>query len=97
MKMIQEKQLEKYLKSNCFGEDNAIFSKELEKIFHTNGNAIREKVNSLRQQGIPICSSSNGYYYASSKIDVMKTISNLSSRIVGITKAISGLNSYLKK
>ena len=33
MKMIQEKQLEKYLKSNCFGEDNAIFSKELEKYF----------------------------------------------------------------
>ena len=46
-----------YLKDHHRGTENAVFSKELERLFSMNGRTIRRIISHLRQTGNPICSS----------------------------------------
>lgn len=80
-----------YLKKHHRGQANAVFSKELERIFDLKNREIRLIVNNLRHDGHPICSSGDGYYYARDETEVLRAIHNLNSRIKNITKAKNGL------
>lgn len=62
--MDKKKAICEYLRKNHIGKENAIHSKELEKLFLLDGRNIRRKISALRQDGFPICSDETGYYYA---------------------------------
>lgn len=80
-----------YLKRNHTGRENAALSKTLEAVFHIGGREIRRCVNALRCDGHPICSSSDGYFYAACKEELGDTVTMLSSLINEISKARNGL------
>ena len=80
-----------YLKNNHKGREKAIQSRSLEKKFQVNNRNIRNIVNALRCDGNPICSDENGYYYAANKKEVLRSISQLDSRIDKIAEAKNGL------
>lgn len=80
-----------YLKRHHTGEGKAVQSRCLENRFHVSGRNVRNIVNTLRCDGNPICSDENGYYYAANKKEVMRSISQLDSRISKIAEAKNGL------
>lgn len=80
-----------YLQRNNTGSECAVSSKVLEAFFHVKGTEIRRMVNTLRCAGEPICSSSEGYYYAANEKEVWATIAQLSGRITKITLARDGM------
>lgn len=59
------------------------------------GRALRDIINSLRQESEPIISSNDGYYYSNDKTDVELYVKSLKQRIDSITKAYKGLNRWL--
>lgn len=59
--MDKKKAICEYLRKNHIGKENAIHSKELEKLFLLDGRNIRRKISALRQDGFPICSDETGY------------------------------------
>jgi hypothetical protein len=77
------------------GEQKAITSKNLCNLFHLNDKSLRNMINELRIDGTPICSSSKGYFYASSRDEVIKTIKHLSHRVDGINNALFGLKNIV--
>ena len=87
---------EKYMQTEHKGRSNAVFSKELERLFHCKGAEIRRIVNELRSKGVPICSCNKGYYYAESASDIEETIAHLDGRISKIKAAQDGLREILK-
>ncbi|MBR6331746.1 MAG: hypothetical protein IKR78_01245 [Dehalococcoidales bacterium] len=87
----KEKQICMYLKNNHTGQQKAVFSEELERLFSMNGRTIRRLISSLRQDGHPICSSSKGYYYAKTQEEINKTVSRLNELVTGVSNARTGL------
>ena len=75
-----------YLKTYHKGAQSVISSRELEAAFH-----IR------RGDGIPICSSDSGYYYAGTEEELQRTIRQLRSRIKKIAHAERGLTKALEQ
>ena len=53
-----------YLKTYHKGAERVVSSRELEAAFQIRGPDLRRLINSLRGDGVPICSSASGYYYA---------------------------------
>ena len=84
-----------YLKQQHCGCGRAVSSGVLEAAFCVTGREIRTAVNTLRSMGEPVCSDENGYYYAVSGHEVLRSIRQLDSRISKITKAKKGLNHAL--
>ncbi|MFT9055947.1 MAG: hypothetical protein ABF449_04875 [Ethanoligenens sp.] len=83
-----------FLKEYHMGFGNEITSRELERALHIKGSTLRDIVNNLRCNGHPVCSNQNGYFYASTVMDVQKTISQLSHRIKKMGKARDGLQAW---
>ena len=52
--MDKKKAICEYLRKNHIGKENAIHSKELEKLFLLDGRNIRRKISALRQDGFPM-------------------------------------------
>lgn len=83
----------RYMKMNHAGEENAIFSRDLEALFQLSGRYIRRIVSSLRKNGIPICSDSHkGYYYAKKPSEIADTLKGLSEHIAEASDMIEMLN-----
>ena len=61
-----------YLKTYHKGAQSVISSRELEAAFHIRGPDLRRLINSLRGDGIPICSSDSGYYYAGTEEELQR-------------------------
>lgn len=89
-------EFEKYMKNEHCGIENAVFSKEIEKIFHMSGSDVRMTVNEMRCRGVPICSSAKGYYYAKTTEDIERTLRHLNSRAEKIQKAREGMQKMLE-
>lgn len=53
-----------YLHDHHMGEEKAILSRNLERCFALDGRSLRRKISALREDGYPICSGPNGYYFA---------------------------------
>lgn len=58
--MDKEKEICLYLKKHHTGQENAVFSKELERLFSMNGRTIRRIISHLRQTGIPYAAAARG-------------------------------------
>lgn len=54
-------------------------------------STVRKVVNQLRNDGNPICSGDNGYYYAADRKELLASIGQMTSRIREIAKAKRGL------
>lgn len=86
-----------YLKIYHKGAQSVISSRDLEAAFHIRGPDLRRLINSLRGDGIPICSSDSGYYYAGTEEELQRTIRQLRSRIKKIAHAERGLTKALEQ
>lgn len=83
--------IEEYLKEHHMTEKTAIKARELGELFNVKGKPLRDVINLLRQDGVPICSSWFGYWYSTKPEDIDKTVKQLESRIAHIEKAVQGL------
>jgi hypothetical protein len=92
--MLKE-QLAEYLHRYHHGAENAVISRTLEHTFRISGKELRDLVNALRREGIPIASDQNGYFYAKTEAEVRLTIRHMRNRISGISAAITGLRRSL--
>ena len=92
---MEKEILAEHLRRYHYGSENAVISKTLERRFAMNGKALRDLVNALRRDGIPIASDQNGYFYAKTETELRATIKHMRCRIAGISAAISGLNRAL--
>ena len=94
--MTPEKLIAEHLKDYHSGEQRVVSSRELESTFQIRGPDLRLIINRLRGEGIPICSSDSGYYYASTEEELQRTIRQLRSRIKKIAHAERGLTKALE-
>ena len=94
---MEKERLAEYLEQYHTGASNAAISRELELTFGIKGIQVRHMVNALRREGVPIASSSDGYYFAATDQEVRSTIAHLTRRIGGIAAAIRGLNRSLEQ
>ena len=94
---MEKERLAEYLERYHLGASNAATSRELECTFSIKGIEVRHLVNSLRREGIPIASNSQGYFYAADQQEVQATIAHMTHRISGIAAAIRGLTRSLEQ
>jgi len=80
-----------YMKQYHTGKEKAVSSMCLQSRFLISGRTVRKFVNQLRNDGKPICSDENGYYYAIDKKELLNSIYQMASRIREIAKAKNGL------
>lgn len=92
--MLKE-QLAEYLHRYHHGAENAVTSRTLEHALRISGKELRDLVNALRREGIPIASDQSGYFYAKTEAEVRLTIRHMRNRIAGISAAITGLRRSL--
>ena len=76
--------------------EKKITAKELAKLYDLKESQIRRIVNTLRCNGIPICSNHKGYNLSKDIMDIQSTINSLKSRVKQMQKAIVGLESALE-
>ena len=87
--------LRDHLHRRHLGRSRSVSSRELERTLHTTGKDLREQVNRLRREGVPIASDRNGYFYAATAGEVYETIRGLEKLRDGLNAAIHGLESSL--
>ncbi|MBQ0165359.1 MAG: HTH domain-containing protein [Bacteroidales bacterium] len=76
-------------------KEYAVKSPELERRLGVSGAYIRRAVNSLRSNGVPVCSDSNGYWISVDPVEIRATITQLNSRAASILAATSGLERWI--
>lgn len=86
-----------HIKEYHQGKEKAVSSAYLQKKFSISSRTVRKIVNQLRNDGNPICSDENGYYYATDKDEVLNSVYQMNSRIKEIAKAKNGLVKSLGK
>ena len=89
---MEKERLAEHLERYHSGASNAATSRELECAFGIKGKELRDAVNALRREGVPIASNGSGYFYAATEQEVRATIAH---RIGGIAAAIRGLTRSL--
>lgn len=92
---MQKDRLTEYLKAHHLGAEHAVTSRVLETLFDLKGKQLRDIVNALRREGVPIASDGSGYFYAKTEQEIRTTILHMKRRISGISAAIAGLNRSL--
>lgn len=85
-----------YLKDWRYEESVAIKNRELRSIFNLTDRQVRSIVNQLRQEGEPICSSSQGYWYSTDPDDIEKTLHRLEAQVENMNISITGLKKALE-
>ena len=80
-----------YMKEYHTGTSKAIPSAYLQNRFCISSRTVRKLVNQLRNDGNPICSGDEGYYYAADRKELLASIGQMTSRIREIAKAKRGL------
>ena len=80
-----------YIKEYHTGKEKAVPSASLQNRFCISSRTVRRLVNQLRNDGSPICSGDNGYYYAADRKELIASIRQMTSRIKEISKARRGL------
>ena len=80
-----------YMKEYHTGTSKAVRSAYLQGRFCISSRTVRKLVNQLRNDGNPICSGDNGYYYAADRKELLTSIGQMTSRIREIAKAKRGL------
>lgn len=80
-----------FLKKYHTGRENAVYSRELQRLFSIDGRNLRRKISSLRQDGYPICSDESGYYYADNQKEINATVARLNQLVTKVSNARTGL------
>jgi hypothetical protein len=92
------KDIAEYLKEFHDTEAEAIKSRDLSLMYNlTDNRHVRNIVTFLRQEGEPICSSSNGYWYSKDPADVEKTIRRMEGQVKNMNISIMGLRKALEE
>ena len=94
---MREEKLIAYLKGAFKGRRRTIKSAELEHAMEMSGTDLRKLVNKLRRKAVPICSGADGYFYAKTAGDIIRTIRALRVMIKGLQAAVDGLVAALDK
>ena len=80
-----------YLRKHHRGKANAVHSRELERLFSLTGRTLRRRISRLRQDGYPVCSDENGYYYAENQNEINATVCRLNMLVTKISNARTGM------
>lgn len=72
---------EAFLNVLLVGEDLALSSREIEQLTGYNPRIQRLIVSGLRKKHIPVCSTSNGYFIASTEDDIQSSINIIHSHV----------------
>ena len=89
--MSKEQEIYVFLVENHKGKDNAIHSKDLEKLFNICPRTVRNYINKMRKSGLPICSDDSGYWIAANSREVNRTVKRLGDFAGEINNARTGL------
>ena len=89
--MSTEADIVDYLKEYHNKESKAIKGRSLCELFNLHSKQVRNLVSVLRQNGEPICSSNNGYWYSNDPEDLDRTIKRLSEQVKNMSRAVVGL------
>lgn len=81
----------RYLYRHHRGKRNAVYSRELERLFSIDGRNLRRKISALRQDGYPICSDESGYYYAETQKEINDTVRRLNGLVTMVSVARNGM------
>ena len=87
----------RYLENGYKGRKNAVSSRELERTLAISANELRQRVNRLRRDTVPIAADQRGYYYAETAAEVYDTIRDLEKMRRGLDVAVSGWESEVEK
>lgn len=79
-----------WLKDYHLGKDSAIKAKDMRQ--WGTPREIRDVVNQLRKEGVPICSGNVGYYYAKTSSEVKRVLKFLQGFLREIEQARLGLS-----
>ncbi len=80
-----------YLRKHHTGKARAVHSSELERLFSLTGRTLRRRISRLRQDGYPVCSDENGYYYAENQNEINATVCRLNMLVTKISNARTGM------
>ena len=87
----KERELLRYLKKHCLGQQNALGGEKLMKVFRISGTELRKLIHDLRVDGAPICSDRTGYFYPSNSGEVYAAFLQLQRKERGLRMASSGM------
>lgn len=86
-----------FIMTHSNGRAKPICGSRIASALGVDGIEIRRLVNVARCNGDPICSNGKGYYIASSKEELQRTIDSLDGRIAVMTNARDGLKRRLQE
>ena len=89
--MRKEEHLLAYLKGACPGRQHAVPGRRLRDILGISESRLHEMVNHLRQEGNPIGSGKEGYFYIRTFGEALETEEHLARMIHGLEAARQGL------
>ena len=92
---MKDKDILNYLQLFCSGKKHSKKSRQIEQALRISKTELRRRINRMRQKGIPIASSQDGYYYARTAGEVYATIRQLKTMEARLQSAISGLEQAL--
>ena len=72
-------------------EHGVVTGKQLSRQLQCAESFVRRLINQARSNGVPICSTTNGYYLSDEHEDILETINFLTRRVRTQLKAIDGL------
>lgn len=81
----------RYLYRHHRGKRNAVYSRQLERLFSIDGRNLRRMISALRMEGYPICSGDTGYYFADSQAEINATINRLNELVTKVSNSRNGL------
>ena len=86
MKKITKSRLSAILKQYHTGMDQSITGKELELKLGIRKDTVQKLVRQLREDGVPICSSADGYFYAETRQELTETAARFNKQITTMMK-----------
>ncbi len=79
------------------GEANRISAQMLKALTGLDAAEIRRQINKARANGVPLCSSGDGYFIADDPADIQRSIKRYNSRIHKQIAAKKGLEKALEE
>ena len=89
--MTTKESIRDYLKKAHTGRNKAVHSYVIEGLLNIDGRTVRKHISKLRQQGVPICSCRDGYYYAEKQNEINETVAWLNEHVTKVSNARTGL------
>jgi hypothetical protein len=72
--------------------NNPVISKELERLYHANGQAVRGVIHKLRMSGEPIGSGEGGYFYAKRAEELLGTKYHIAGRVASMAQVLTAID-----